>query len=226
MSRPLERKLLLALAACAVLAGVGAAVVMAAQPGSSAPHAPAVLTRAVHRHGGGLLTDAGAYLGVSREQLRTELRSGKSLADIAGATPGKSAEGLIQALESATKTKLAAQAARLHARITAAVNGHGLAAGHTRHAGLLATAARYLDISRSQLRSDVRSGKTLAQVANSTSGKSEAGLIQALVAARQAEVSAAVKAGTITQARGEAVLAKLTQRVTARVKATHPARAR
>lgn len=223
MSRLLERKLLLAVAVCAVLAGVGAAVVMAAQPGSSAP--PAARHR--HRHaasagGGGLLAIATSYLGVSREQLRTDLRSGKSLADIANATPGKSAEGLIQALEVPAKTKLATRTTALHDRIAAEVNTQGLPGlvpEHARRPGLQATAAEYLGISRSQLRGDLRSGHSLAQVASSTSGRSEAGLIQALVAARQARVSAEVAAGTITQAQGEALLAKLTQRMSARVKA-------
>ena len=65
-----------------------------------------------HRRGGTLATAAG-YLGLSPAQLRSELRSGKSLAEIANATRGKSKAGLIGALEAAPKERLAAAAANL-----------------------------------------------------------------------------------------------------------------
>ena len=55
--------------------------------------------------------------------------------------------------------------------------------------GLPATA--YLGVTAAQLQSELQSGKTLAQVAKETSGKSEAGLIEALVAARKERLAAA-----------------------------------
>ncbi|HEY3961220.1 MAG TPA: hypothetical protein VGL84_01720 [Gaiellaceae bacterium] len=58
----------------------------------------------------------------------------------------------------------------------------------------LATAAIYLGISQDTLRSDLQSGKTLAQVAKATSGKSVAGLIAALVAKEKTDSAAAVTA--------------------------------
>ena len=51
--------------------------------------------------------------------------------------------------------------------------------------GALQAAATYLGVSQSELFSDLRSGKTLAQIANATSGKSEAGLVDALVQSEQ-----------------------------------------
>ena len=69
-----------------------------------------------------------------------------------------------------------------------------------------------------QLRAELRSGRTLAQVASATGGKSEAGLIEALVAAKKAALQASVRAGTITQAQANARLPKLLSSVTARVK--------
>ena len=58
----------------------------------------------------------------------------------------------------------------------------------------LADAASYLGITQTALETALQSGKTLAQVADATSGKSAAGLIDALVAAEKAELAAAVKA--------------------------------
>jgi hypothetical protein len=46
----------------------------------------------------------------------------------------------------------------------------------------LSTAARYLGVSTARLREQLRSGNTLAHIASATSGKSEAGLIEALIA--------------------------------------------
>lgn len=62
-----------------------------------------------HRLGGGGLGGHGVaaqYLGISAATLRSELRSGKSLAQIASSTPGKSVEGLKAAIVSAKKTRL------------------------------------------------------------------------------------------------------------------------
>jgi hypothetical protein len=60
--------------------------------------------------------------------------------------------------------------------------------------GPLAAAATYLGISESTLQSDVQSGKTLAEIANATSGKSASGLIAALVAKEETDVEARVTA--------------------------------
>jgi hypothetical protein len=49
---------------------------------------------------------AAQYLGVSQATLRSELQSGKSLAQIASATPGKSVEGLKAAIMAAAKARL------------------------------------------------------------------------------------------------------------------------
>jgi hypothetical protein len=211
--RPFKRKLLLALAACAVLAGATTAVVMAAQPSSRS-------SSAAHPHRGGLLASAAGYLGVTPVQLRSELRSGRSLAEIANATTGKSAAGLIAAVEAAQHAKLAALAASVPARVTAEVNA-------PRHRNRrLAAAAGYLGISAAQVRSELRSGHTLAQLAAASPGRSQAGLVEALVAARKTALAAEVAAGTITQAQANAITGKLARRVTAqvtRVHHTHPA---
>ncbi len=62
-----------------------------------------------HRFGGGGLGGHGVeaqYLGISAATLRSELQSGKSLAQIVSSTPGKSVEGLKAAILTAQKTRL------------------------------------------------------------------------------------------------------------------------
>ena len=63
-------------------------------------------------------------------------------------------------------------------------------------------------------RKEMRAGKTLAQIANSTSGKSASGLIDAMVAAQKSALDAAVKSGHITQAMANQIEANLKSRVT------------
>ncbi len=212
MGRGLRKRLLMGVAVAAVVAAGTAAVVMAAQP-----------AHRHHHHKGSVLASAASYLGVSQSQLKSELRSGKSLAQIANASADRSAAGLIAALESTDKQKLAAAAASLPQRITAEVD---------RRRGLgrsvSATAARYLGASSSEIRAQERSGKSLAQIADATAGRSEAGLIEALVATRKAALTNAVGAGTITQAQASKVLPLLPSRITARVEReppAHPSRA-
>ncbi len=59
---------------------------------------------------GDLVASAGTYLGMPSSQLMTELKSGKSLADVAAATPGKSRDGLVAALTTAADQKIDAAA--------------------------------------------------------------------------------------------------------------------
>ena len=106
-------------------------------------------------------------------------------------------------------------------------NGTGTAPrtdGMRRHGGDdLAAAAAYLGISESDLATQLRSGKTLAQIASATSGKTTAGLIDALVAHEQTELAQAVKDGHLTQARADTITADLKTRITALVNGQMPA---
>jgi hypothetical protein len=213
MTRRLRRKLFLGIAAAAVLAGATAAVVMAAQPGNPG-----------HAHHGkrqrrGKLATAASYLGLSEAQLRSELQAGKSLAEIANATPGKSEAGLIQTLEAADRDRLAAEVNEVggpHGGRADQARRRGQRAG--RQGRVLAAAASYLGISAKQLRHELRSGTTLAQVTAATSGKSEAGLIEALVAASKAALAARVASGELTQKKVDEILPQLNKRVSAEVR--------
>jgi hypothetical protein len=59
-----------------------------------------------HMRDHGALAVASSYLGLSREVIKSQLHQGKSLAEIADATTGKSAQGLVDAYTAAIKVKL------------------------------------------------------------------------------------------------------------------------
>jgi hypothetical protein len=197
-----------------LLAGVGTAVAVAKAPGKAKPRAAKVQQR-------GLLPAAAAYLGVTPVALRTELGSGKSLAQVATAK-GKSVDGLKAALVAAIKTKVdaakaagklnAARADRLLQRapqlVQRLVNATPRARAPRARAargGLLKAAATYLGVTNAQLVTELRSGKSLAQVATAKS-KSVDGLEQALLAALKQKVDAAVAAGRLDAARAQKLL--------------------
>src|SRR5436305_11838982 len=184
-----------------------------------------------HHHGDGLAA-AVTYLGITQAALETQLRSGKTRAQIADATSGKSASGLVDALVAAEKTEIQADVAAGHitqaqadqaisgleARVTDMVDHtgppHGGPGGPGGGGDELAAAAGYLGLSAGDLATQLQSGKTLAQVADATAGKSRAGLIAALVAAEKTELTQAVKDGKLTQAQADQTITGLEQRFT------------
>ena len=207
-------------------------------PGWSPDHGPGFGHGDGHPgRGGDELRAAADYLGISESALGTDLASGKTLAQVADATSGKSAGGLIDALVAAEKAELA-QAVKdgrltqaqvdqitpsLVDRMTALANGklppRGPGMGHGPGDDLQA-AAEYLGVSVTDLVTQLRSGKTLAQVAGATNGKSAAGLVDALVKHEQSELAQAVKDGKLTQAQADQISTNLTARITARVNGT------
>jgi hypothetical protein len=206
------------------LAGGGTALAGLGKGRSHTATATGTTTARMHHgpHGrGGQLDAAATYLGVSEDSLLTQLRSGKTLAQIANATSGKSASGLIDALVADAKQHFGSNVpSDLTQRITDFVNGvrpsgpppFGGPRGPHGPAGFgLGAAATYLGISESSVFTQLRSGKTLAQIADATSGKSAAGLIAALVADAKKQF-------------GSNVPSDLTQRITDLVNGVHPSR--
>lgn len=165
-----------------------------------------------------ILSTAATYIGISEADLRTELQSGKTLAQVAVAH-GKTRDGLIAAL-SAEATK----------QITTAVDqpGTNFARGGKGGPGRvmvtndLAAAAAYIGTTEADLRTKLQAGQTLTQIATAA-GKNRDGLIAAMVADGNKRIDAAVSAGTITAADAVAKKAALTAHVTAEVDETHPA---
>ena len=208
------RRITAVLLVLGLLVGAGAAVAVAKAPGKAKLRAAKVQQR-------GLLPVAAAYLDLTPVALRRELRSGKSLAQVATAK-GKSVDGLESALVSALRLKVqaakaagkidAARADRLLQRapqlverlVNATPRARAIRAKGAR-GGLLKAAATYLGVTNAQLVTDLRAGKSLAQVATAK-GKSVDGLEQALLAALKQKVDAAVAAGRLPAARAQKLL--------------------
>jgi uncharacterized protein YwbE len=76
----------------------------------------------------------------------------------------------------------------------------------------LDAAATYLGLTPAQLRTQLQSGKTLAQIAKAQ-GKSTDGLKQAMLADAKTHLDADVKAGKLTQGQADHILADLSSRL-------------
>jgi hypothetical protein len=226
-----RRRIALIAALTLVIAGGGVAAVTAIGEG------PKKHARHEQRAVVGLrdLAAAAAYLGVPAGQLASDLRSGVSLAQVANATPGRSSSGLVAALLSAKRQRLAALGASAPGRVAAEVRNSGpgsvrtgrlhkraVRGGLSSNAGRLCeAAASYLGVSPAQLQSELRSGLTLAQIADRTRGRSASGLIHALVAAKRESI-ASLGARRLASARGRSIEARLLRRVTELVHRSPP----
>jgi hypothetical protein len=199
-------------------------------PGGSAPAAISALWdqtggqvfgNGLGSKGSSYFTAAAAYIGITEAQLRTELGTDKSLADVAVAH-GKTRDGLIAALVAAQQQDIATLVDRkgIGARPNPA-NGYGPGPGFGRGpAGNKVTgdpeaaAAAYLGTTTADLETKLRAGQTLAQIANATPGHDRDGLIAALVNDAKAKIAAAQTAGTITAAQATDLTNALQDRMT------------
>ena len=212
-----------------LVAVTGAVLLLAAAV--AVHHARASAQRAAAAHP--IAAAVSAALGVSPQQLVTDLRSGQTLAQIATAN-GKPVSGLEQAILSGAQTRLDAAVqsgrlssqaekgllSRLGSHLDALVNvkhpvAHVLISRRLRLA-ILRISAGYLNLSPPQLRSALQSGKTLAEVATDQ-GKTAAGLEQAIETALTKRLDAAVSAGKLGPQREQAVLKAVNQRLDALV---------
>ncbi len=103
--------------------------------------------------------------------------------------------------------------------------GPGGPGGHFRGMGLremAGAAAKTLGMTSQELMTQLRSGKTLAEIAQSKNVSTDT-LVKDIVAAVDDELATAVKAGRITQAQADTVKSTLTQRVTDLVNGKLPA---
>ncbi|MHB8658393.1 MAG: hypothetical protein ACYC91_10650 [Solirubrobacteraceae bacterium] len=88
--------------------------------------------------------------------------------------------------------------------------------------GFMKPVAAYLGITPAVLRTDLRSGKSLAQIASATPGRSVAGLKSAIVAADRTRLEKAVAAGRITSTQEQRRLMRLSRRLDQLVNRTWP----
>jgi len=198
----------MAIAAIAVIVGVVIAIVSAGNYSRHGAHG----FRGSGRWGS-MTAQAASYLGITQTELRQELKNGETLAQIADSRSGRSAGGLIDALvraraafavtSRAHEEPSAAQLEVLRRRVTARVDG--TASGSAREL----IVARYLGVSAAQIHSEQRAGRSLAEIADATSGKSAAGLSAELISVRRAAIAAGVRSGTLSPALAAARLATL-----------------
>ena len=186
---------------------------------------------------GAILAKSASYIGITPAQLGAGLKEGKSLAEIAKAN-GKTAEGLVQALVDDAKAGLDAAVAA--GWLTEAQAGK-LTEGLTQHltklvnatpdalkgpkrgpldprGGPLEPAAAYLGLTRAELHTALRSGKSLAEIATER-GKTVDGLVAALTADAKERLADAVAGKKLTQEQADKLLAGLTESVTKMVNA-------
>jgi hypothetical protein len=224
MSAVHRKRALLSLAATVVIAGV---LIAALTSGGHTHGANSTAARRGERAslaGPTQATVAAGYLGLSQVQMRRKLRGGLTLEQIADATPGKSAAGLLDALVKARAARLA-RAKGTH-KLSAAARAADLARLRKRiqrqlervpgYPGLAAS-ARYLGLTTALLRSRLQSGRSLAQIADATPGKSAAGLIDTRVSRGESVLAAALASGRISKDTDSALRSTLRARITREV---------
>jgi hypothetical protein len=171
---------------------------------------------------GSYFTAAATYIGITEDQLRTELGTDKSLADVAVAH-GKTRDGLIAALVAAQQQDISTLVDQkgIGARASGGGPGFGRGPGARGVTGdPLAAAATYLGTTAADLQTKLRAGQTLGQIANATAGHNRDGLITALVNDAKAKIAAAQTAGTITAAQATELTNTLQDRMTRFVDST------
>lgn len=178
-----------------------------------------------------------AYLGLTPAELRAQLRTGKSLAQIAVAR-GKTVSGLEDAIYADVQAHLdqavangrltAAQETTLLARLKAHLDDivdHAFPAAGARpaRAALGAAVASYLGLTPAELRTQLRAGKSLAQIATAQ-GKTVAGLKATILAAAKARLDRFVAAGRLSEAQEQSLLDRLSSHLDQMVDRTGPIR--
>lgn len=241
----LRKKTIVAFAVAVLALGVSWSSALAqGGPPTGTPPSGAPAGKPGGKHGqGGVLKSAAEYLGMTVEQLRAELKGGKSLAQVAAATPGKSADGLKAAILADAKSHLdaavaagkltaeKAQAAysKLQSKVDEIVNktgkpggSGGKGAGKAAQRGVMKSAAAYLGLTPQELKEKVKAGQSLAQIAAATPGKSVDGLKQAIVADAKTVIDKLVAEGKISAERGQQYLAQIQSSIDQIVNRTGP----
>jgi len=188
---------------------------------------PGALTDNGPKGGADLIAAAATYIGIAPADLKTQLASGKSLADIAIAN-GKTRDGLVAALVAAEQQSISTFVDLKGTANPGGPNGGPGNGGPGRPFGFgvqgdpLAAAATFLGTTTADLRTKMDAGQTLTQIATAA-GKTRDQLVQALVADATAKIEAAKTAGTITAAQATQLETGLTDRMTKLADSTEPA---
>ena len=203
--KPSRRILIAGAVALAAVAGAGVAVA------------------ASHAFGGSdqrqaVINDAAGRLGVTPSALQDAFKAALKDQIEAAVTAGK----LTRAQADAIEARIAAgQGLGFGGMGGGGFRGPGGGGMHGILGPSLDAATGYLGLTEDQIRTQLQSGKTLAQIATAQ-GKTAAGLVDALVTAETAQLDKAVQAGKLTSAQEQQILASLKQRVTDMVNGTFP----
>jgi hypothetical protein len=225
-----KRKLVAGAAGLAVLAGSGGAY--AAGQSTAAAQKPTQADRAAEQKA--FLADAAKRLNVTPEQLESALKGAAEARIDAAVAAGK----LTKEQGETAKQRLSSGAPILpglgggpkgpggpgHGGPGGpgfgGPGGHGFGFGFGGAEG----AADYLGLTEAQLREQLQDGKSLADIAKATSGKSVDGLKAALKQHFTAKLDQAVKDGHLTQAQRDKLAANLDERLDDIVNLTPPDR--
>jgi len=210
MSRVARRNLMLAVALIAVIAAV---LIITLSGGSSHPRRGSA---AAQTGSPSAAQAASSYLGLGLTTVRRRLQNGETLAEIADSTPGHSAQALAGAIvaervaklrkQGATPAETAAAVRKLRARLRTQLRRK------RRSGALVRSASRYLGIEEAALREQLRSGKTLAQVA-AAHGHSRQELVEGILRGRTLALEALRKRGQISPAEVKRALSLLRAKV-------------
>jgi ribosomal protein S20 len=236
-------KKLIAAATVAGLVVLGGGAVASADPAPSAKETPTQSQGIGHGRRKAFahqaLGVAADTIGISRAQLVTELRAGKTVAQVAQ-SKGVETQAVTAALVGHATARIDAavkngaidadRAAKLEARLPQLADklvnkvfdgklGQGKGTRRARVVAAVKVAADTIGIEPRELVKEVRSGKTVADVARSKGVEPQA-VIDAVVAKAQARIDAAVERGRIDADRGAELTKKVTERVTELVNAT------
>ena len=164
-----------------------------------------------------LADDVAARLGIAPDKLRTAFREALAARIDAAVNAGK----LTPEQGAKLKERLAnAKGLGLRLRGRLAMRHHGLVRGIRARVHRFGTVAKYLGLTPPELHTELRSGKSLAQIATAH-GKTVDGLVDAIVAPAKARLDKAVANGRLTRQRADELLARLTDVVEKAVQRVH-----
>jgi hypothetical protein len=231
-----RRKIIGAAVFSAAIAGGGIAGVVLGSPATSsaATSGSTTTTAPSARPGRGMgqgpeLDAAAKALGISTDTLMSDLKGGKTIAQVA-ASKGVAVSAVISAMVAAAKSDFDSNVTQ---RITDEVNGtferpHGPGGpgGPQRGFGFrggfgLDAAAKAIGVSTDTLEQDLKNGQTIAAVAKSKNVAVNT-VVDAMVASAKSEFESQVKAGHLTADQAAKIEANLTSMITNLVNGTLP----
>jgi hypothetical protein len=164
-----------------------------------------------------LTDDVAARLGIAPDKLRAAFRDAIAARIDAAVKAGK----LTPEQGARLKERLAnAKGLGLRLRGRLALKHPALARGIRARPHRLGQITKYLGITPQELRSELRSGKSLAQIATAH-GKTVEGLVDAIVDPARARLERAVANGHLSRQRADELLARLTDAVENAVQRVH-----